>query len=603
MNWKIGVVTAAAVSCLAGTCLGQVSLYLIKTENFDLLSKSEASPGVPEPDNTFWIGHTPTAIAYGKGRLFIGGILNGSALPLDGADADGDLDTTEVTPFTCSIVKVNDILKSRSFSTIPGSRYNVSNTRGYTGMDYAPNEGTTIRGLVASCDTGGGGTNLVSRYNVDVAGNGVLAAPVPNQTWGFRGGSAGPAWDFGPTGLGVDYLPNGSPDGTPDGPAVMFIPFGIWNPIGLDPATMNPNFGATLYEDGVNNGPRLAPVNEGQLLWRDLCVDRRNGNIAARSDNTVTFVTRNADNSATRVDLSPSDPTTERIVPTLGSFIIGQNIAIMSGFDPSGVGDLLAWNDRSSTAGGQAFTSVVRYNKTNRVPSSDSGAPVTVNYLNPDNSPATFPSGIGLYDFFWDPGTQILFVLDAANRNVYLLSAERPRACCLSNGSCFLLNPTACVSAEVGGTAGADGSICSPNPCSQPPAACCAADGSCTFVDAATCTSGGGTPGILGSTCEPNLCTPSTGACCNGTVCSTTTAGGCTGTFQGAGTVCEFPSNPVTCCRANFNQAGGVTVQDIFDFRAAYFSGSPSADINGAGGVTVQDIFDYLSLYFAGCAN
>lgn len=54
-------------------------------------------------------------------------------------------------------------------------------------------------------------------------------------------------------------------------------------------------------------------------------------------------------------------------------------------------------------------------------------------------------------------------------------------------------------------------------------------------------------------------------------------------------------------CPADFNGVGGVTVQDIFDFLAAYFAGDAAADFNGIGGVTVQDIFDYLAAYFAGC--
>jgi hypothetical protein len=55
-------------------------------------------------------------------------------------------------------------------------------------------------------------------------------------------------------------------------------------------------------------------------------------------------------------------------------------------------------------------------------------------------------------------------------------------------------------------------------------------------------------------------------------------------------------------CPADFNGSGSVTVQDIFDFLAAYFANDPSADVNDSGDVTVQDIFDYLSLYFSGCA-
>jgi hypothetical protein len=54
-------------------------------------------------------------------------------------------------------------------------------------------------------------------------------------------------------------------------------------------------------------------------------------------------------------------------------------------------------------------------------------------------------------------------------------------------------------------------------------------------------------------------------------------------------------------CPADFNGSGAVTVQDIFDFLAAYFANAPGADFNGQGGVTVQDIFDFLAAYFTPC--
>jgi hypothetical protein len=62
-------------------------------------------------------------------------------------------------------------------------------------------------------------------------------------------------------------------------------------------------------------------------------------------------------------------------------------------------------------------------------------------------------------------------------------------------------------------------------------------------------------------------------------------------------------SSPATLrvCRADFNCSGTASVQDIFDFLAAYFSGNPRADINGSGAVSVQDIFDFLAAYFVGC--
>lgn len=54
-------------------------------------------------------------------------------------------------------------------------------------------------------------------------------------------------------------------------------------------------------------------------------------------------------------------------------------------------------------------------------------------------------------------------------------------------------------------------------------------------------------------------------------------------------------------CPADFNGVGGVSVQDIFDFLAAWFEGGESADFNGAGGVSVQDIFDFLQSWFSPC--
>ena len=100
-------------------------------------------------------------------------------------------------------------------------------------------------------------------------------------------------------------------------------------------------------------------------------------------------------------------------------------------------------------------------------------------------------------------------------------------------------------------------------------------------------------------------CVPQTGACCLGQVCivlSETDCGGAGGAFQGVGEPCKFPDNPVTCCPVNFNDAAGLSVQDIFDFLAAFFAGDATADFNQSGEITVQDIFDFLSAYFAGCA-
>jgi hypothetical protein len=54
-------------------------------------------------------------------------------------------------------------------------------------------------------------------------------------------------------------------------------------------------------------------------------------------------------------------------------------------------------------------------------------------------------------------------------------------------------------------------------------------------------------------------------------------------------------------CPADFNDDGAVSVQDIFDFLAAYFAAAPTADTDGSGVLSVQDIFDFLAAYFGAC--
>jgi lysophospholipase L1-like esterase len=56
-------------------------------------------------------------------------------------------------------------------------------------------------------------------------------------------------------------------------------------------------------------------------------------------------------------------------------------------------------------------------------------------------------------------------------------------------------------------------------------------------------------------------------------------------------------------CAADFNEDQMVTVQDLFDFLTAYFTGDWRADVDRSDDVGVGDIFEYLRLYFAGCSG
>jgi len=183
-----------------------------------------------------------------------------------------------------------------------------------------------------------------------------------------------------------------------------------------------------------------------------------------------------------------------------------------------------------------------------------------------------------------------------------LIACNDDLAGCTNNGSFLTINVVAGQSylIRLGGFNGASGTgtlTLTPHPVAVD-GACCASDGGCTTSTQAAC-SGTWSAGV----CSPNPCPqPPTGACCNGTTCSVGTQVACgAGTYQGNSSACGAAGNPTTCCPANYNQSGGITVQDIFDFLAGYFADAPAADFNVSGAITVQDIFDFLAAYFAGC--
>ena len=150
-------------------------------------------------------------------------------------------------------------------------------------------------------------------------------------------------------------------------------------------------------------------------------------------------------------------------------------------------------------------------------------------------------------------------------------------ACCFSalDNTCAIMSQAQCTDAKVAGTYKGNGTVCSPNPC-----------------------------GVV----------PSAGVCCRGTTCNTSVsqalcvspgAGiGAVYAAGGLGNACNVANNRVApCCYADFNKTAGVTVQDIFDYLAKWFAGSPYARYagDGTGGApTAQSIFDFLAAWFAG---
>ena len=82
---------------------------------------------------------------------------------------------------------------------------------------------------------------------------------------------------------------------------------------------------------------------------------------------------------------------------------------------------------------------------------------------------------------------------------------SEPGGCCFADGSCNVLSREDC--AGQGGEYVGDGTVCDPNPCSQPSlGACCIEDESCVVLSETDCNATGGVYQGDGTSCDPNPC-------------------------------------------------------------------------------------------------
>jgi hypothetical protein len=149
--------------------------------------------------------------------------------------------------------------------------------------------------------------------------------------------------------------------------------------------------GATLFD--TNSGMVIDPGLG--TLWRDTDFDLSTGDVYLRVSNTVVKATRNGANSvagALQIAAGTSAP-----------FVAGQNIA----FVDAPFGDFVIWNDRSGTALGQQYSTVIRATDL-------AGNAITLDWGS--FAPLT---GTGWYDFSYDTASNTLCISDFTNRRLY----------------------------------------------------------------------------------------------------------------------------------------------------------------------------------------
>jgi hypothetical protein len=298
-----------------------------------------------------------SSTANGANPHFIGSnptavAWNGTDLFVAGYNASG-------APGTAAITKVTTPLTTPVFSPAFGIQAATPNIRGYTGLDI------TSGILVASYDPG-------SAVNEGITG------------WDLNGNSLWQRNGRGSSGVAID-------------PGFGGVDFGAgWTTFGSGRrALQNQLTGSDLYTSA--NGAIFNPTPSPGTTWRDMDFDDLTGDVWLRMGNKVVAATRSAGNTFVN----------QRVVvdATLATTIIAQNLAFVRQFS----GEVVFWNERSSTPAGQPFTTSVRCSR------AVDGSDIVVDW-------GTFvaPAGVGAYDFSYDNATGTLAISDFNARQVHI---------------------------------------------------------------------------------------------------------------------------------------------------------------------------------------
>ncbi len=389
----------AGVACIiamgsAVTAHAQATIGLYELARFDLSSTSGTG-------NSQYVGSNPIAVGW-----------NGSKLYVAGQNASGATGTTaivEITNAASALAGGGAGFVTPTFSSAFGGLLTI-NGLGYRGLAMQGNQ------LAAAWDNNSNSPNGIQMFN----------AATNTRTWNLTNNGTSATANIGTTrGMsGPDFDPGYVVSGTSQGGAGLG-----WVTQGQGRRFLNDQTSGTAIYTPTANNPTGA--QQGMIIntsptsttWRDFGFDPATGDLYTRNQNGVTRTNRTGVNT----DADPNTSTANQSALIWTQPTAGNNIATNLGFMNAVVsstvgsfsnpysGSLVVFNDRSSTASGQAWTSVIQFTTT-----SGSSITPTWTFL---STPAT---GNAAYDFEWDSASQTLAVVDYENRNVSIFSTAVP---------------------------------------------------------------------------------------------------------------------------------------------------------------------------------